>query len=155
MSCDGGLENAVCSRCWRMRCVVGEGWRMSRAHSYSHSRAHSPTFVTSSTSHLILQPFRRFTYATAHSPTLPSLHLHHNSLSNHSVTSPTSQLILQPFFCFSYVTSSSLNSSGEPPMDNIEEHFKEVGCDARNYIHLLKIDQCLTYAKAVMNLRVP
>ena len=54
---------------------------MSRAHSYSHSRAHSPTF--------------------------PSLHLSHRSFSNPSVASPTSQLILQPFRCFTYVTAHS------------------------------------------------
>ena len=52
--------------------------------------------------YVILQPFRRFTYITAHPPTLPLLHLR--------------QFILQPFFRFSYVTSSSLNSPGEPPM---------------------------------------
>ena len=46
---------------------------------------------------------------TAHSPTLPSLHLRHSSFSNPSVASPTSEFIIQPFFCFSYVTSSSLN----------------------------------------------
>ena len=64
---------------------------MSRAHSYSHSRAHSPNFpsfhlrhssfsspsVALSTSQLILQPFRCFTYDTAHSPTLLSLLLLH------------------------------------------------------------------------------
>ena len=54
---------------------------MSRAHSYSHSKAHSPTFL--------------------------SLHLHHNSFSNPSVALPTSQLILQPFRCFTYVTGHS------------------------------------------------
>ena len=64
----------------------------------------------------ILQPFRHFTYVTTHSPTLPSLYLHHSSFSNTSVASPTSQFILQPFFRFSYVTSSSLNSPGELPM---------------------------------------
>ena len=63
--------------------------------------------VTSPTSQVILQPFRRFTYATAHSPTLPSLHLRHNSLSYPSVASPTSQLTLQPFCCFTYVTAHS------------------------------------------------
>ena len=72
--------------------------------------------VTSPTSQLILQPFRRFTYVIAHSPTLQSLHIRHSSFSNPSVTSPTSQLILQTFFRFSYVTGSSLTSSGEPPM---------------------------------------
>ena len=69
-------------------------------------------------------------YSTAHSPTFPSLHLHHNSFSNpsiaylrHSLFSnpsvalPTSQFILQPFFRFSHVTSYSLNTPGEPPME--------------------------------------
>ena len=92
--------------------------------------AHSPSFqslhlrhsslpnasITLPTAQLILQPFRRFTYATAHSPTLPSLHLCHSSFSNPSIASPMPQLIPQPFFCFSYVTSSSLTSPGEPPM---------------------------------------
>ena len=68
------------------------------------------------------------TRSSAHSPTFPSLHIRHNSLSNPSslylshssfsnlsVVSPTSQFILQPFFRFSYVTSSSLNSPGQPP----------------------------------------
>ena len=87
-------------------------------------------------------PFPRFTYVTAHSPTLPLLHLRHSSFSNPSFASPTSQaelilqafqslyirhnsfskpslalstsqLILQPFFRFSYLTGFS---SGEPPM---------------------------------------
>ena len=39
----------------------------------------------------ILQPFRRFTYVTAHFPTLPLLHLRPNSFSNLSFASPTSQ----------------------------------------------------------------
>ena len=46
--------------------------------------------VTSSTSQLILQPFRRFTYVTAHSPTLPLLH---SSFSNPSFPSLTSQAL--------------------------------------------------------------
>ena len=73
---------------------------------------------------LILQPFRHFTNVTSHSPTLPSLYLHHSSFSNPSVASatsvhsptllsfsnpsvasPKSQLILQPFRCLTYVTS--------------------------------------------------
>ena len=56
---------------------------------------------------LILQLFRHFTYVTTHSPTLPSLYLHHSSFSNPSVASPTSQFILQPFFRFFYVTFSN------------------------------------------------
>ena len=68
--------------------------------------------VSSPTSLLILQSFRRFTYVIAHSPTLPllhvtssahsptflSLHLRHYSLSNPSVAPPISKFILQPFF---------------------------------------------------------
>ena len=54
----------------------------------------------------ILQPFRHFTYVTAHSATLPSfylrhssfptlllLHLRHSSFSNPSFASPTSQAL--------------------------------------------------------------
>ena len=61
---------------------------MSRAHSYSHSRAHSPTF--------------------------PSLHLRHNSFSNPSVALPTSQHILQTFRCFTYHSSFSNHSLASP-----------------------------------------
>ena len=49
--------------------------------------------VTSRTSQLIFQPFRRFTYATVHSPTPPLLHLRHSSFSNPSFASPTSQAL--------------------------------------------------------------
>ena len=69
---------------------------------------------------LILQSFRHFTYVTAHSPTLPSLylrhnsfsnlsvlHLRHSSFSNPSVALPTSNLILQSFRRFTYVTAHS------------------------------------------------
>ena len=45
--------------------------------------------------------------STAHSPTFPSLHLHHSSFSIPSVALPTSQLILQPFRCFIFVTAHS------------------------------------------------
>ena len=44
-------------------------------------------------SQLILQPFRRFTYVTVHSPTLPLLYLRHSSFSNPSFASPTSQAL--------------------------------------------------------------
>ena len=47
----------------------------------------------SPTSPLILQPFRRFTYVTAHSPILPLLHLCHSSFSNSSFASPMSQAL--------------------------------------------------------------
>ena len=65
---------------------------------------------------LILQAFHHFTYIKTHSPTLPSLYLHHSSFSNPSVASPMSQFILQPFFHFSFITGFSLTSPDEPPM---------------------------------------
>ena len=43
---------------------------------------------------LILQSLHRFTYVTAHSTTLPPLHLRRSSLYNPSVASPTSQSLL-------------------------------------------------------------
>ena len=49
--------------------------------------------VTFSTSQLILQPFRRFTYVTVHSPTLPLRHLRHSLFTNPSFASPTSQAL--------------------------------------------------------------
>ena len=71
-------------------------------------------------SQLILQPFRRFTYVTAHSPVLPSHHIRHSSFSNYpslrlrhssfsklSLASPMSQHTLQPFLCFTYVIAHS------------------------------------------------
>ena len=116
---------------------------MSRAHSPSfqslhlrHSSFSNPS-LTLPTSQLILQPFRCFTYVTAHSSTLlslvlrmsrahspsfPSLQLRHSSFSNPSfacptyeqssfsklpVASATSQIILQPFPRFTYVTALS------------------------------------------------
>ena len=56
---------------------------------------------------LILQCIHRFTYVSAHYPTLPPLHLRHSSFSDPSAASPTSQLILQPYRSFTYVTAHS------------------------------------------------
>ena len=83
---------------WRMSCDVDEvrkGWRMSRAHRYRdiQQSSFSTLSATSATSQLILQPFRRFTYVTAHSPSLPLLHLRHGSFSNPSFASPTSRAL--------------------------------------------------------------
>ena len=66
------------------------------------------SFRSSHTSQLILQLFRCFSYVTAHSPTLPLLHLRHSSFSNPSVASPMSQLIRHPSFHFFYVTGLHL-----------------------------------------------
>ena len=108
--------------------------------------------VTSRTSQLILilQDFRHSTYVTAHSPTLPSLYLHHNSFSNPSIASPTSQFILQPFFCLSYVTGFSLASPGEPPMFEFQKHtlapypFQWLNISGRIIIvHMKLLQHCL------------
>ena len=125
MSCDvgkgtEGLENELWRR-WKVG-KVGE-WtelidiEISLSLPYLRHNSFSSPSVALPTSQLILQPFRCFTYVTAHSPTFPLLHLRHSSFSNTSVASPTSQVILQPFFRFSYVTGSSLTSPGEPPME--------------------------------------
>ena len=65
---------------------------------------------TSPTSQLILQPFRCFIYAKAHSTTLPQLHLHHRSFYNPSSALPTQQFILKSFRCFTYVIGTSPTS---------------------------------------------
>ena len=68
-----------------------KGWGISSAMTITMSSAHSPTFpslhlrhssfsnpsIALPTSQLILQPFRCFTYVTAHSATLLSLLLRH------------------------------------------------------------------------------
>ena len=70
--------------------------RRNFSYAYIHC-SFSKISITSPTSQLILQPFPRFTYVTAHSPTLPLLHLRHNSISNPSFASPRHRL-------FTYVT---------------------------------------------------
>ena len=94
-----------------MSCDVGEVTEMLEnefCYDYNYKLcSFSNLSITSPMSQLILQLFRRFTFVTAHSPTLPLLHLHHRSFSNPSVTLPMSQLILQSFRCFTYVTAHS------------------------------------------------
>ena len=72
-----------------MSCEVGEVTERLENEQSSFSKLS----VTSPTSQLILQPFRRFTYVTANSPTLPLLHLRHSSFSYPSFASPTSQAL--------------------------------------------------------------
>ena len=84
-----------------------EGFENELWHRWHEQSSFSNLSVTSPTSQLIQQPFLRFTYVTAHSPTLPSLYLRHSSFSNFSVALRTSQLILQPFRRFTYVTTHS------------------------------------------------
>ena len=67
--------------------------------------------VTSPRSHIIVQPFRRFTYVTAHSPSLPLLHLRHSSFSNRSFASPTSQALhLRHLASRPWLTSEEIGS---------------------------------------------
>ena len=56
---------------------------------------------------LILQPLNRFTYVTAHSPTLQPVYLRQSPFYSPSVASSTSQLILQPFCRFTYIIAHS------------------------------------------------
>ena len=87
-----------------MSCDVGEATEgAEEPHSSTlpslhlrHSSFYNPSFALS-TSQLILQSFRRFTYVTANFRTLLSLYLRHSSFSNSSVASPTSQLIFHSF----------------------------------------------------------
>ena len=82
----------------------------------SMSSAHSPTFtVTSPTSQLILQTFRRFTDVTPHFPTLSLLHLRHSSFSNPSLELPTSHLIFQPAHSPSFPSLHLRHSSFSNP----------------------------------------
>ena len=92
-SCDVGERK----KSWRMSCDVGEATESLEnelCYDYNYELCSFSKFsVTSPTSQLILilQSFRHFTYVTAHSPTLPLLHLCHRSFSNPSLASPTSQ----------------------------------------------------------------
>ena len=73
---------------------VKNGWDIRGPVSAIYEQSSfSKVSVTSPTSQLILQPFRRFINVTAHSPTPPLLHLRHSSFSNPSFASPTSQAL--------------------------------------------------------------
>ena len=96
--------------CWDVG-ELTEGLENELCYDYNYELcSFSNLSVTLPTSQLILQLFRRFTFVTAHSPTLPLLHLRHSSTFNPSFASPTSQveLILQTFRHFTYVTTHSL-----------------------------------------------
>ena len=80
-----------------MNCDVGESTEMLEnelCYDYNYELcSFSNLSVTSPTSQLILQSFRRFTYVTTHSPTLPLLHIRHSAFSNPSFASPTPQAL--------------------------------------------------------------
>ena len=90
-----------------MSCDVGEVMeRLENELCYDYNYEPCSFSNLSFTSQLILQPFRRFTHVTAHSPTHPLLHLLHSSFVNPSFASPTSQalhlihLANRPCVCF-------------------------------------------------------
>ena len=93
MNCDVGKA----SEGWIMSCDVDEVTeRLENELFYDYNYelcSFSNLSVNSPTSQLILQPFRRFTYVTAHSPTLTLLHLRHSLFPNPSFASPTSQAL--------------------------------------------------------------
>ena len=92
--------------------------------SENEQSSFSDPSIASFTSQLILWSFRCFTYVTAHSPTLPLLHLRHSSFSNPSVASPTSQLIFLTFRRFTYVIGTSPKSLDEPPLPISRKHLR-------------------------------
>ena len=71
----------------------------------SQQSSFSNLSVPSPTSLFILQPFRRFTYVRAHSPTLALLRLSHSSFSTPSFASPTSQALHLHHWRAAYITS--------------------------------------------------
>ena len=152
-----------------MNCNIGkatEGLENELSH-FTYVTTHSSKLsVTSPTSQLILQPFRCFTYVTAHFPTFPlvhlrhssfsnpsfahyptfpPLHLRHNSFSNPSVALPTSLLILQPFRCFSYVT---VHSPTFPSLDLRHNSFSNPSVALPASQLILKPFRCFTYVTA-------
>ena len=78
-----------CSWRWHLSSRVDtfKLWKWRTCTSFSNLSITSPTLQ------LILQPFCCFTYITAHSPTIPLLHLRHRSFSNPSFASPASQAL--------------------------------------------------------------
>ena len=86
---ENATGNCLCgdpAYCQSADCMGGSPGDVSEKQS-----SFSKLSIASPTSQIILQPLPRFTYATAHAPTLPLLHLRHSSFSNPSFASPTSQ----------------------------------------------------------------
>ena len=114
-----------------MSCEVGkvtEELENELCYDYNYElRSFSKLPVASPMSQLILQPFRHFTYVTAHSPILPLLHLRHSSFSNPSFASVTSQV-------FTYVTWRAAHAS--PPRWGLWNFFRsfKVCSDAKERV---------------------
>ena len=106
MSCDvgkatAGLDNELWRRLSDGR--VGEWAELSTIQweelilqtfrHFTYVTAHSTTLPSLHLRHAHSPTFLRFTYVTAHSPTIRLLHQRHSSFSNPSFASPTSQAL--------------------------------------------------------------
>ena len=159
MSCDVGevtkrLENE--QSFFRFSYIIAYSPNLPLLH-LSHSSFSNPS-VSSPTSQFTLQSFfrfslrhkessisnlhRHFTYVLSHSPTLPSLHLRHNSFSNPAVALPTSQLILQPFCCLTYVT---VHSPTLPLLHLRHSSFSNLSVTSPTSQLILQPFRCFTY----------
>ena len=101
--------------------------------------------IASPTSQLILKPFRRFTYVTARSTILPSLHLRRRHFTYDVDTSPTSQLILQLFHRFTYVT---IHSPTLPLLHLRHSSFSKPSFASPTSQLILQPFHCVTYVTA-------
>ena len=115
-------------------------WRMSSAMTNYELCSFSKLSVASPMSQLIIQPFPRFTYITAHSPTLPLLHLRHSSFSNPSFASPTSQVHL--------IHMTSAHSPTFPSLHLRLNSFYNPSLALPTSQHILQPFRCFTYVTA-------
>ena len=108
-----------------------------------NEQSSSPTFPSlhlQPTSLLILQAFRRFTYVTPHSSTLPLFHLRHSSFSNPSFASDIPQdfhlchLACHPYWLLKLTDMTSFGSYyGTLVVSTADCHPKGPGLDSRLY----------------------
>ena len=116
--------------------------------------------IASPTSQLSLQPFRRFTYVTAHSTALPLLHLCHSHFTyvtarSDSPSSPSfhlrhssfAELILQAFSHFTYVTAHS-DSPSSPSLHLRHSSFSNPSLALPTSHLILQPFRCFTYVTA-------
>ena len=137
-----GLQNKLWRRWSDVR--VGEGGRAtlltSQALHLRHSSFYNPS-ATSPTSHVFLQPFRCFSYVTAHPPTLPPLHLSHSSFYNASPTSTALPLLHLRHRHFTYVTT---HSASLPPLHLRHRSFynPSIVWPTSQALHILHLASC-------------
>ena len=141
-----------------MSCDVGEVTeRFENELSYDYNYelcSFSNSSVALPTSQLILQPFRCFTYVTAHSPTLLSFLLRQRfsltsselrSFSKLPVASPMLQLIFQPFRHFTYFT---VHSPTIPSLHLRHSSFSNSSVALTTSQIILQPFRCFTYLTA-------